>query len=98
MHHTGQNAVSYVRTFNKYFGSVFTVDNGTLPNINNRTDNSYAIDTVDFNVETVRKALNKVKPSTSCGPDGTLNILINKLANFICVPLSYIFDSSFKSH
>lgn len=68
------------------------------PKINNHTDNSYAIDTVDFNVETVRKALNKVKPSTSCGPDGIPNILIKKLANFICVPLSYIFDSSFKSH
>jgi len=84
--------------FNKYFGSVFTDDDGLMPNIANRTGNDIYIDSVDFSVEAVRTCLSRVKPSTSYGPDGFPNILLKKLANFICIPLSFIFDASFKSN
>jgi hypothetical protein len=84
--------------FNKYFGSVFTADDGLMPDIANRSDNDTFIDSVDFSVEAVRSCLSRVKPSTSYGPDGVPNILLKKLANCICMPLSYIFDASFKSN
>jgi hypothetical protein len=84
--------------FNNYFGSVFTEDDGLLPDIANRSEKDTFIDSVDFSVEAVRKCLSRLKPSTSYGPDGVPNVLLKKLANFICVPLSYIFDASFKSN
>jgi len=84
--------------FNKYFGSVFNADDGLMPDIANRSDNDTFIDSVDFSVEAVRSCLSRVKPSTSYGPDGVPNILLKKLANCICMPLSYIFDASFKSN
>jgi hypothetical protein len=51
--------------FNNYFGSVFTEDDGLLPDIANRSDKDTFIDSVDFSVDAVRKCLSSVKPSTS---------------------------------
>ena len=46
----------------------------------------------------MHKALLTLKPSTSSGPDGLSNVLLKKLANSVCIPLHYIFDSSIKTH
>jgi len=88
--------------FNKYFSSVFTVDNTSKPVIQPRTVDNIRCDFVIFNVDNVRKALSSLKPSTSSssssGPDGVPNVLLKKLAYSVCNPLCYIFDFSFKSH
>jgi len=91
--------------FNKYFSSVFTVDNASKPVIQPRTVDNIRCDSVNFNVDNVRKDLSSLKPSTSSssstsssGPDRVHNVLLKKLAYSVCNPLCYIFDSSFKSH
>jgi len=44
----------------------------------------------------VGKVLKQVKPTTSVGPDGIPNILLNKCAIGLAVPLSHLFDTSIK--
>ena len=93
------NSLEQANLCNKYFGSVFTVDNGCKPAvIHPRIFENICCDSATFNVENVRKALSTLKPSTSSGPDGIPNLLLKKLAHSVCNPLCYIFDSSFKSH
>jgi len=84
--------------FNDYFASVFTVDNGVLPNISSRTTEDISCESVVFTKDIVCKSLLALKPTTSSGPDGLPNVLLKKLAYSVCTPLHYIFDSSFKSH
>ncbi|XP_065678451.1 uncharacterized protein LOC136093392 [Hydra vulgaris] len=84
--------------FNKHFGSVFTDDNNYSPNITSLVNGSINIEDINFSVETVYSTLINLKPSTSYGPDGIPNILLKKLALVLCIPLSFIFDASFKSN
>jgi hypothetical protein len=84
--------------FGKYFGSVFTTDDGSLPAIQSRIEESISLDSIDFSVDKVHKTLMRLKPSTSCGPDGLPNVILKNLASSISAPLSYIFNSSFSSH
>ncbi|XP_065681410.1 uncharacterized protein LOC136095105 [Hydra vulgaris] len=83
--------------FNNHFGSVFTNDNNFSPFINSYVDDLIGIETVLFPPEAVYKSLKEIKTSTSYGPDGIPNILLKKLAHLLCIPLSFIFDASFKS-
>lgn len=84
--------------FGEYFGSVFTKDDGSLPEIKSRIEESVKLDSVDFSIDKVYKTLRRLKPSTSCGPDGLPNVILKNLACSISAPLSYIFNSSFSSH
>ena len=45
---------------------------------------------------TVCKVLKHLKPTTSVGPDGIPNVLLSKCAPGLAVPLSHLFDTSFK--
>ena len=83
--------------FNNYFSSVFTVDDGCLPEFVDRVDESTRLFDVDFTPEIVFKVLHKLKPSTSHGPDGIPNLLLKNLARELSVPLCHLFDFSFKS-
>ncbi|XP_065684329.1 uncharacterized protein LOC124817823 [Hydra vulgaris] len=83
--------------FNKHFGSVFTDGNNYSPNITSFVNDSINIEDINFSVQTVYSILINLKPSTSYGPDGIPNILLKKLALVLCIPLSFIFDASFKS-
>ena len=84
--------------FNNYFANVFTVDNGMLPNLPPRIDEHIACDSIMFTIDNVRNALLALKPSTSSGPDGLPNVLLKNLAHSVCIPLHYIFNSSFQTH
>jgi len=73
------NALEQANLFNKYFSSVFTVDNASKPVIQPRSVDNIRCDSVIFNVDNVRKASSSLKPSTSSssyssssssGPDG----------------------------
>ena len=92
------NPLEQANMFNKYFSSVFTVDNGSKPVIQPRTVNDIVCESAVFSVDNVRKVLSSLKPSTYSGPDGIPNLLLKKLAYSVCNPLSYIFDGSLKSH
>lgn len=84
--------------FNQYFASVFTVDDGKQPKITSRVLPNCSISNVDFNPTNVFKVLKSLKSKTSHGPDGLPNILFKNLANVLCSPLAFIFESSFRSH
>jgi hypothetical protein len=84
-------------TLNNFFGSVFTADDGSAPKMDDNVNPSSAvIDSVVFTPMIVNKALKKLKPSTSTGPDGLPNILLRNCCDSLAMPLCHIFDISFK--
>jgi hypothetical protein len=51
---------------------------------------------IDFLPYTVEKTSKQLTPTTSTGPDGVPNILLKHCATSLAVPLSHLFDTSFK--
>ena len=83
--------------FNEFFASVFTQDNGITPEFANRTETQeMTIAAVNFPPATVVKTLKCLKPTTSTGPDGIPNILLKRCSMSLAVPLSHLFDTSYK--
>ena len=78
---------------NKYFASVFTVDNKILPEFEARRAGN--LNDVQFSEDNVRNALKKMKSSFSSDPDGLNSYFLKKLSFSICYPLSKIFGKSF---
>ena len=70
-----------------------TLDDGLTPYIVPLVSQSDEIDNVSFYPVFVARALRKVKPSHSCGPDGLPSVLYNKLSKSLAHPLSFIFES-----
>ena len=58
--------------FNKYFASVFTVDNGNLPDFPVRVNKE--LNFIRFDVLSISKVLKNLKPSVSFGLDNTPNV------------------------
>ena len=80
--------------FNKFFGSVFTADDGLRSDVKNRVVDD-VLNTVTFTPNIVRGVLLKLKPSTSSGYDCIPNVFLKKCANTIATPLCHIFSVSF---
>lgn len=78
---------------NNYFASVCTVDDGTLPEFDNRVSENVFIDTVCFKPEIVFRCIRMLKPKSSAGPDGIPTRVLKKLASSISLPLSELFTS-----
>ena len=56
--------------FNNYFGSVcITTDNGDILTVNKIVPDNVVLDDIDFNRNAVLRALKKIKPNESSGPD-----------------------------
>jgi len=72
--------------FNKFFGSVFTVDDGLCSDVKNRVVDD-GLNTVTFTPNIVRGVLLKLKPSTSSGYDCIPNVFLQKCANTIATPM-----------
>ena len=53
-------------------------------------------DDIDFSLVTVEKLLTNIKDTKSCGPDGLSSFLLQKLKSNISLPLSIIFNQSYK--
>ena len=81
--------------FNNFFGSVFTADNSVIPNLVNTIDHTDI--RVKFTPESILEVLNKLKPSLSVGPDGLCAYFIKKLKYTLCLPLSIIFEVSYRT-
>ena len=81
--------------FNRYFSSVFTVDNGKVPF--NKSLSKTALNNVSFTPIQVCNFLKKLKAKHSSGPDGLPSMLFKQLADVLCFPLAFIFDASFKA-
>ena len=80
--------------FNTYFGSVFTVDDGSdLSTL--RESLSFCpsiIQSIKFNVEEVRTELESLNPSKACGPDLIPARLLKLGAEFIAPSLTKLFQ------
>jgi hypothetical protein len=68
--------VDVANEFNRYFASVFTIDDNTLPDFPSRCDNDF--NTVLFDVLSVSNAIKKLKPTFSSGLDNIPNVFLKK--------------------
>ena len=86
----GTNEVDQAEAFNKYFSSVFTLDNQILPNFEPRTDR--ILGNITFNPTIVCKILKGLKQDSSPGPDNIPPIFLKMMADELASPLSYLFE------
>ena len=86
-----------VEIFNKYFCSVYNLDDGNPPPIRREFTHTIFLDDMLFSDDIVFEHLRKLKNSTSVGPDGFPSILFKSLAFELAYPLSLIFNLSLQS-
>jgi Reverse transcriptase (RNA-dependent DNA polymerase) len=91
------DSLEKANTFNQYFASVFTIDDNKIPVCSSSTNENCMQSDVEFCPAKVYKSLKSLKPKCSYGPDGLPSILLHNLARVLSEPLSFIFDSSFRS-
>ena len=80
---------------NKFFCSVFTNDNGHVPTIPTETQITSS-DDIDFTPLAIKRALKRIRPSGSAGPDSFPAVFWRNAAVGVAVPLSIIFKNSFQ--
>jgi hypothetical protein len=91
------NSAEICCIFNNFFASVFTADNGVRPEFVDRVAApEIGFSSVNFFPHIIERTLKHLKPTTSTGPDGIPNILLKRCAQGLAVPLSHVFDTSFK--
>ena len=78
---------------NNFFSSVFTIDNGRMPVIRNRTNLS--LSDINFTETMIYEALSKLSSSYSSGPDGFPTIFLKKCASQLAKPLCSLFSICF---
>ena len=81
---------------NDFFASVFTVDNGNMPDFPDRSDGSN-IENVVFTQAKVHDSLKSLPNKLSRTPDGLPALLLKKLAFGLSEPLCSLFNVSFNS-
>ena len=89
------NPTDQANIFNKYFASVFTVDNGVSPPV--KSSQKGQLNDVSFTPVKICNVLKKLKTKFSSGPDGVPSVFFKQLADVLCWPLSFVFDASFKA-
>ena len=82
-----------VDNFCKFFYSTYTQDDGKMPHINKLYEDME--DDIIFSCDDVKSLLHKLPNKSSSGPDGISNILLKKLFEELCKPLSILFQISF---
>ena len=85
-------AIKKANASNHQFCSVFTADNGNLPQIPNQTTEK--ISWVTITPVIVLNTLKQLKPKFSCGPDRIPNFFLKKVAFELSEPLSTLFNIS----
>ena len=80
---------------NSYFNSVNTLDDGTLPEFATRVGNNDLLENISFTPDVIYGIIRKLKPKTSCDPDGYSTYFIKQLASALVHPLSVLFESFF---
>ena len=81
--------------FNSYFASVFTVDNGNLPNF---PKNSVGVlDNIPFTIQDVYHTLRKLPNKLSRTPDCLPAYLLRRIASAIAYPIYLLFQKSIET-
>ena len=84
---------------NNYFCSVFTEDNGRLPNFKSRIPaDDPGICDIEINQPVIHRIILKLKPSTGPGPDGLPAVFFKHTISSITFPLSVLFRSFMDLH
>ena len=80
--------------FNRFFCSVFTKENLTTMPSPPTVGEGPRLDSINITVETVKDKLDKLKTSSSPGPDGIHPLLLKETARTVCRPLTRIYRKS----
>jgi hypothetical protein len=85
---------------NDYFKSVFTIDNGLLPEFSTRfpPDSPKIIDDIKISPEIINRILLDLKSNSAAGPDNIPSIFYKKSTAAISYPLSIMFRSFIDLH
>ena len=83
------------KLLNEYFSTVYTRDDGSLPNLSNTINTSMG--EIMFTEENVLKALKSVPSSVSVGPDQIPNLFLKKCCHELAKPLCIIFRKIFET-
>ena len=85
---------------NDYFKSVFTIDNGLLPEFSTRfpPDSPKIFDDIKISPEIINRILLDLKSNSAAGPDNIPSIFYKKSAAAISYPLSIMFRSFIDLH
>ena len=85
---------------NDYFKSVFTIDNGLLPEFPTRfpPDSLKVIDDIKISPEIINRILLNLKSNSAAGPDNIPSIFYKKSAAAISYPLSIMLRSFINFH
>ena len=78
--------------FNKYFASIFTLDDGDLPDFPVRVNKE--LNSTRFDVLSISKVLKNLKPSVSFGLKKIPNVFLCRTERSITLPLSILFEHS----
>ena len=82
---------------NDFFASVFTVDNGIIPDFENIAPRGIYLSNVNFTPEKIFEKLKTLPNKKSRTPDMIPCLLYKKLALSLCEPLATIFNVSFQT-
>jgi hypothetical protein len=81
------------QAFGDYFSSVFTEDNGEMPNLNSRVAADVPkLMSVIFTPVKVERAMTEMSTKMSSGPDHIPSGFVRKLSPQLCEPLSMLFN------
>ncbi len=87
---------SKAKILNEQFRSVFTSDNGTLPDFERRVPSFVSLNDVYWNKYDVARVLKQMPAKFSRTPDNIPSILLKCCANELSEPLSIIYEKSFE--
>ena len=82
--------IDKANAFNKYFASVGVVDDGVTPHVDTVFFDT-VFDSISISDYDVFNSIRKLKCKLSSGPDNIPPMLIKKLCDSLCRPLSLLF-------
>ena len=93
-----QNDAEMCDVLNKFFASVFTIDDGSeLPQFEKVYNGETPLKNITISTEDVIKAIGKLSPDTAPGPDNIYSRTLKELVNQVAQPLAMIYNSSLQS-
>ena len=87
------NDTDMANVLNKFFVSVFTAENNTLPEKENM-DIDEKLENVVFPVDAISEKIKKLKPDSAFGPDKIGPRVLQATSDVLCSPLSVVFTKS----
>ena len=87
--------VEKAEVLNKYFTSVFTVDNGIFPDFGRRVDKNIFINEIDFFSADIVKVITQMKNVKTADPHGFNNCFLKRLKFILAGPLSIVYAHIF---